>query len=56
MGLDGADWVLEGLKDTRYHCWNLWCPTEDGRQGAFRDLCLYLFELSGLESEGIHVS
>lgn len=41
--LDGAQWVLEGVKDNRYHIVDRWSP----KQGEFREACIYLLKLSG---------
>lgn len=44
-GNDGAQWILEGVKDNRYHIVDRWTP----ENGEFRDACLYLLKLSGIE-------
>jgi hypothetical protein len=44
MGLDGAQWMLEGVKEGRYHVVDRWTP----QSGDFREACLYLLELSKL--------
>ena len=44
LGNDGAQWILEGVKDGRYHIVDRWSP--DG--GDYRAACLYLLKLSGL--------
>jgi hypothetical protein len=41
-GFDGAQWILEGVKDQKYHVVDRWTP----RDGAFREACLYLLKLS----------
>lgn len=43
-GLDGAEWVLEGLKLGRYHVADVWSPSS----GSYRDACIYLLRISGL--------
>jgi hypothetical protein len=43
-GCDGAQWILEGVKEGRYHVVDRWTP--DG--GDFREACLYLLEASNL--------
>ncbi len=43
MGNDGAQWVLEGVKDNRYHIVDRWSP----REGDFREVCIFLLKLSG---------
>lgn len=50
-GVDGAQWILEGVKEGRYHVVDRWSP----REGTYRDACLYLLKISGLgidESSG----
>ena len=49
VGLDGAEWVLEGTDDDRYVAWNAWSPTTTAEFAAFARLCGYLIERSGLE-------
>lgn len=44
MGNDGAQWILEGAKEGRYHVVDRWTP----RSGDFRESCLYLLKLSNL--------
>lgn len=46
IGTDGAQWILEGTKDGRYHVVDRWTPKEADR---FRKTCFYLLELSGLK-------
>ena len=51
MGFDGAQWILEGVKDGRYHVVDRWSPNKNyspSNDLKFRDACLYLLELSGL--------
>lgn len=43
FGHDGARWVLEGVKDGRYHIVDRWSPD----QGNYREACLYLLNLTG---------
>jgi hypothetical protein len=44
-GEDGAQWILEGVKDGRYHVVDRWSP----REGAYREACLHLLWHSGFE-------
>lgn len=37
-GLDGAEWIVEGVKDGKYHVVVRWSP----KDGPYRDSCLYL--------------
>jgi hypothetical protein len=48
IGLDGAQWILEGTRDGSYHLWDVWSPERSGPYAAFRELCLELIRLSGL--------
>jgi enterochelin esterase family protein len=43
-GVDGATWILEGSQNGKYHSVDRWSP----ESGAFREACLFLFQLSGL--------
>jgi hypothetical protein len=44
-GVDGAEWILEGVRENHYHVVDRWSP----RTGEFREACLYLLRLSGVE-------
>lgn len=44
-GFDGAQWVLEGVRDGRYHVVDRWTP----ESGSFREACLYMLKLSRLK-------
>jgi hypothetical protein len=43
-GLDGAQWVLEGTENGRYHIVDRWSPENND----FEHACLFLFEESGI--------
>ena len=49
-GLDGAYWILEGVKDGSYHIEERWSPV----RGAFRNACLFLLERSGLDIDPVY--
>lgn len=42
-GRDGAQWILEGLHDGKYHITDRWSAKE-----KYREVCLYFLKLSGL--------
>ena len=44
IGTDGAQWILEGVREERYHVVDRWTP----QSGDFREACLYLLKLSNL--------
>jgi hypothetical protein len=46
--MDGATWMLEGVRGGSYHMLYVHSPHSEGPAGAFRAACLYLVELSGL--------
>ena len=46
-GLDGAQWVLEGVEDGRYHIVDRWSP----KKSDFQDVCLFLFKQSKIRLE-----
>jgi hypothetical protein len=48
IGLDGAQWVLEGRRGQHYHVWDVWSPETSGPFTGFRQPCLELLRLSGL--------
>jgi hypothetical protein len=43
-GLDGAQWIMEGVHDGRYHVVDRWSP----ESGAYREACLLFVELAGI--------
>lgn len=43
LGEDGASWILEGVKENRYHVVDRWSPSG----GKYREACVYLLKLSG---------
>lgn len=45
LGPDGAQWILEGVKESRYHVVDRWSP----RKGEYREACIYLLKLSGVD-------
>lgn len=45
LGNDGAQWILEGVKEGRYHIVDRWSP----RDIDFREACIYLLKLSGID-------
>jgi len=53
IGLDGAQWMLEGLSDGRYHVVDRWSPNSDGPDAAFRQLAEWLLARSGLVDASI---
>ena len=44
-GFDGAQWIFEAVKEGRYHVVDRWTP----QSGSYRELCLYVLELSRLK-------
>jgi hypothetical protein len=47
MAQDGAQWIMEGYREGRYHIVGRHSPDD----GAYRDACLYLLKQSGLLAE-----
>ncbi|HRH41771.1 MAG TPA: hypothetical protein PKY82_09020 [Pyrinomonadaceae bacterium] len=45
LGNDGSQWILEGVKDGRYHVVDRWTP----KNGEYREACIYLLKLSGVD-------
>jgi hypothetical protein len=48
QGLDGAEWVLEGVRPGEHRLVHRWCPGFDTGDAAFRAVCLALLEMAGL--------
>ncbi len=48
--LDGAQWIMEGLRKGHYHLLDNWSP----KKGAYRDMCLYFLKLSKLKIKKIY--
>ncbi|HEY0428131.1 MAG TPA: hypothetical protein VGC76_10150 [Pyrinomonadaceae bacterium] len=46
-GEDGAQWILEGVKENRYHVVDRWTP----EKGDYRAACIYLLKLSGVDTD-----
>lgn len=46
-GNDGAQWILEGVRENRYNVVDRWSPV-DG-ESAIRDACIYLLQLSRID-------
>lgn len=44
---DGAQWIMEGYREGRYH----FVDRQSPETGAYRDACIYLLEQSGLLAE-----
>lgn len=56
-GLDGAQWILESIKDGKYHIVDRWSPHEkysSNEDLKIREACLYLLELSGLQIHPVY--
>ena len=48
VGLDGAQWIIEGVRGGRYHAIDWWSPQESGSGRHMRRLGVYLFSLADL--------
>jgi len=47
-GLDGGDWIMEGVQNGRYHIAVRWCPDKHSPEdAAFADVARLLFQLAG---------
>ncbi len=46
-GKDGAEWILEGVRNKQYHWVERWSPTAE-RHTEFREVCEYLLNLSSV--------
>lgn len=45
-GMDGAEWILEGVTKNNYHFVSRWSP---GKNTAYGQCCLYFLSLSGIK-------
>ncbi|HEY6447119.1 MAG TPA: hypothetical protein VIY53_11710 [Acidobacteriaceae bacterium] len=55
LGLDGAEWLLEGVTGSRYHLVTRWCPGVESKSVqslAFADACRLLLEFASDSLEG----
>ena len=43
IGVDGAQWIMEGVKDGKYHVVDRWSPAH----GAYHDAAMFLIRKSG---------
>ena len=43
VGTDGSRWILEGVRENRYHLVDRWTPDS----GDFREACLFLLKVTG---------
>jgi hypothetical protein len=50
LGLDGSQWIVEAVKDGRYHIVDRWSP----QSGAVRDLGLFLIQAGNFVEERIY--
>ncbi len=46
-GRDGSNWILEGVRDNRYHIVDRWSP----ENGEYREACIYLLKLSSMDDD-----
>jgi hypothetical protein len=44
MGVDGADWIVDGVAWGERHAVTRWSP----ESGPFRELCLAMLKMSGI--------
>ena len=55
QGLDGAEWILEGVHNGRYHIVVRWCPglpQRSAEAAAFAESARFLFQLAGEQYKG----
>jgi hypothetical protein len=50
LGLDGAQWVIEGVSSGKYHLVDRWSPTK----GQFREAALQLVRLAGIKVKAVY--
>lgn len=49
-GRDGSEWIIEGVKDKKYHMVNRWSPVKDSHDG-FRSIGEFLIAISKIKGE-----
>ena len=49
MGNDGAEWILEGVRDDHYSVVDRWSP----RDGTYRDACILLLQAGGIDTKAL---
>ena len=47
-GLDGAEWVLEGVRPGEHRLVRRWSPRTDNEDAVFRAVCLTMLEMASL--------
>lgn len=50
LGLDGAQWIVEGLSRGNYHIVERWSP----KKGSIKEIGLHFLEISGLDVKEIY--
>jgi hypothetical protein len=50
IGKDGSEWIIEAVRDNKYHMVTRWSPSEE-RQVNFRSVGEYLISLSKISSD-----
>jgi hypothetical protein len=53
IGVDGSQWLLEGVEDGRYHVVDRWSPSTSGPDAAFRRVGEWLLTRSGLVPDSL---
>jgi hypothetical protein len=53
MGVDGAQWIYEGVANGRYHVVDRWSPQRGGSDGRLRALGEWLLDRSGFASAAL---
>jgi len=53
IGLDGAQWVLEGMGRGRYHVVDRWSPRANGPDAAYRRLAEWMLGQSGFTAASL---
>ena len=49
-GIDGAQWVIEGVQNSRYHVLSRWSP----REGDFKEVALMLVKFANVRVEHVY--
>ncbi len=52
IGTDGSEWIIEAVKDNKYHVVSRWTPTKRGKT-TFRDIGEYLISISTVKAAEI---
>lgn len=54
-GVDGAQWMIEGLRESRYHVMDRWSPSDTGSGAAFRRAALLMLRVAHVSPDSARI-